>query len=53
MENTGSTEDRKFTLLNNTLNAGKIDYSKLTFTSDLTNGLGLYYYKENPVIMIL
>lgn len=47
-KNTGSTEDRKFTLLNNTLNAGKIDYSKLTFTSDLTNGLGLYYYKENP-----
>ncbi|MDR6488509.1 hypothetical protein J2799_003027 [Chryseobacterium vietnamense] len=47
-KNTGSTEDRKFTLLNNTLNAGKIDYSKLAFTSDLTNGLGLYYFSEKP-----
>ncbi len=47
-KNTGSTEDRKFTLLNNTLNAGKIDYSKLAFTSDLTNGLGLYYFKDKP-----
>ncbi len=47
-KNTGSTEDRKFTLLNNTLNAGKIDYSKLTFTSDLTSGLGLYYFKDKP-----
>lgn len=47
-KNTGSTEDRRFTLLNNTLNAGKIDYSKLTFTSDLTSGLGLYYFKDKP-----
>ncbi|SIR09241.1 DUF4270 family protein [Chryseobacterium sp. RU33C] len=47
-KNTGSTEDRRFTLLTNTLDAnGKIDYKKLAFTSDLTNGLGLYYYKEN------
>lgn len=48
-KNTGSTEDRRFTLLANTLDsAGKIDYKNLLFTSDLTNGLGLYYYKENP-----
>ncbi|MCD9618007.1 DUF4270 family protein [Chryseobacterium gleum] len=49
-KNTGSTEDRRFTLLTNTLNNGAIDYSTsaLKFTSDLTNGLGLYYYKENP-----
>ena len=48
-KNTGSTEDRRFTLLTNTLNNGAIDYSTsaLKFTSDLTNGLGLYYYKEN------
>jgi hypothetical protein len=49
-KNTGSTEDRRFTLLTNTLNNGVIDYSTsaLKFTSDLTSGLGLYYYKENP-----
>jgi len=49
-KNTGSTEDRRFTLLTNTLNNGAIDYSTsaLKFTSDLTSGLGLYYYKENP-----
>ncbi|WP_343686559.1 DUF4270 family protein [Chryseobacterium gleum] len=49
-KNTGSTEDRRFTLLTNTLNNGAIDYSTsaLKFTSDLTTGLGLYYYKENP-----
>ncbi|MGI9582555.1 DUF4270 family protein [Chryseobacterium sp. RRHN12] len=48
-KNTGSTEDRRFTLLANTLDsAGKIDYKNLLFTSDLTTGLGLYYYKENP-----
>lgn len=49
-KNTGSTEDRRFTLLTNTLNNGAIDYSTsaLKFTSDLANGLGLYYYKENP-----
>lgn len=48
-ENTGSTEDRRFSLLTNTLDAsGKIDYKKLAFTSDLTNGLGLYYFKNKP-----
>lgn len=48
-KNTGSTEDRRFTLLTNTLDAnGKIDYKKLAFTSDLTNGLGLYYFKDKP-----
>ncbi|MGV2449799.1 DUF4270 family protein [Chryseobacterium sp.] len=48
-KNTGSTEDRRFSLLTNTLDAGgKIDYKKLAFTSDLTNGLGLYYFKDKP-----
>ncbi|MBP1165670.1 MULTISPECIES: DUF4270 family protein [unclassified Chryseobacterium] len=48
-KNKNSTEDRKFSILTNTLNSnGTIDYSKLGFTSDLTSGLGLYYYKENP-----
>lgn len=48
-KNKNSTEDRKFSILTNTLNSnGTIDYSKLGFTSDLTSGLGLYYYKDNP-----
>ncbi|WP_426477300.1 DUF4270 family protein [Chryseobacterium sp. CBSDS_008] len=47
-KNTGSTEDRRFTLLTNPMTTNLIDYSALKFTSDLTNGLGLYYYKENP-----
>ncbi|KAA2217731.1 DUF4270 family protein [Chryseobacterium sediminis] len=47
-KNTNSTEDRKFTLLNNTLNSnGTIDFSKLTYTSDLSTGLGLYNYNKD------
>lgn len=46
-KNTGSTEDRRFILLTNPLANTTIDYSKLAFTSDLLNGLGLYYYNKS------
>ena len=41
-KNTNSTEDRKFTI--NPIAGTPVDFSKLTFTSDLTAGLGLYNY---------
>lgn len=47
-KNTNSTEDRKFSILTNTLNSnGTIDFSKLAYTSDLSTGLGLYNYNKD------
>ncbi len=47
-KNTNSTEDRRFSILTNTLNSnGTIDFSKLAYTSDLSTGLGLYNYNKD------
>jgi len=44
-KNTNSTEDRRFTI--NPITGSPVDFSKLTYTSDLLAGLGLYSYNAD------